>query len=351
MQVIIGYVTFLGIVRLMLFNVIKRKKVFVVIAGTLLFLIASFRSIYFGADIIGYISKYEYLSNEDLYLYWSNFISGEGKDPFFYLLAKVISIFGANYQVWLSILSGIFIYTVSKLIYKYSEEPYISFVALISLGYFLFSLTGLRQTLALSILLLSYKFLKERMLLKFICMVILAALFHSSALIFLIAYPLANMKIGINHILSILISLVLAVFFPGKIKEVLMIVSWSDQMQNYVDSDTVLTMSGFIIQLCIYAFCLFYRKSILKSDMKDVVLYNLLLLGLIFQSLSIVIAEFFRISMFFSVFSIILIPKALKMIDDKNIKVIIYLLVLSALIFYILWSGMFIGFEFFWEAG
>ncbi len=350
MYIIISFITILGFIRLMFLNTINSKKTFIIIAGVFLFLIASLRSIHFGpGDVLFYVNKYTSLTQGSISFYWYNFINGEGKDPFFYLFSKIISILGFDYHMWLAILSGIFIYSVSRLININSPEPYISYIGLISLGYFFFSLTGLRQTMALALLLLSYSYLKDRKLTKFILIVVIASLFHSSALIFVVAYPLFNMKIGIKHAFGVIGSLILATFFENLIREFILVLSWTDQLSEYANRDTSLTISGFIIQISIFLFCLFFKKGVLISDNRNLGLYNLIFLGVIFQAFSTVIAEFFRISMFFSIYSIVLIPIAINTIKDNNIKVIVYLLVITALIAYTLWNGNFYGFKFFFQ--
>src|SRR5690606_20761151 len=103
---------------------------------------------------------------------WINLITGEGKDPFFYFFSKIISLLGANPQIWAAIIALIFGVAVLNLIYKYSPDVYLSIVALISLGYFYFSFTGLRQTLALAMIVISYKYLRNRNSFKFIAAVL-----------------------------------------------------------------------------------------------------------------------------------------------------------------------------------
>jgi hypothetical protein len=347
--VFIGYIVVLGIVKLFIPSSSKYNKSFVIFAGSLLFLICALRNVEFGPDPIGYVRSYMSLSCISLSELWINFITGAGKDPFFYLFSKVISLFGASYQVWLAIIAAIFCISVSKLIYKYSDEVYLSFIALLSLGYLYFSLTGLRQTLALSMVLLSYKYLRERKLFPFIALVLLGSLFHGSGLIFLIAYPLANMKIGWKQVAGISAALVFAYFFSDHVRKIVAVLGWTESITSYATRETALTISGFIIQLCIFLFCLYYKKGVLKADIKNLSLYNLLFLGLVFQAFAIIIAEAFRVSMYFSIFGIILIPKAIKAEQDRGIRMILYVFVYSALLLYFVSSGAFSDFSFFWQ--
>lgn len=346
---IFGYITLLGFIKLILPTNTKNKRFFVFVASIILFLILALRSITFGTDTIGYVNKYISLSYTSLYELLMNVITRTGKDPFFYLFAKVINLTGANYQIWLAILAGIFCYSVSKLVSKYSVEPYISFIALISLGYFYFSLTGLRQAMALSMIILSYRYLRERELVPFIMMILIGTLFHASAIIFLIAYPSANIKVGLKQGVGIIIALILAYLFKNEVLIIISYLNMGYRYENYLNHGASLTISGFIIQFAIYIFCLYFKKDILKSDIKNLSLYNLLFFGLVFQAFSAVIAEFFRVSMYFSIFSIVLIPKAILSVKDKNMKMIIYLSVLLALVAYIFWTGSFNGFKFYWQ--
>lgn len=178
MLIFCGYIVLIGIIKLNMPPSSKYNKSFVIFAGALLFLICSLRNAEFGPDTLSYVSDYLSLSYINILDLWGNF----DKDPFFFLFSKIISLFGVSYQVWLAIIAAIFIFSISKLVYKYSNEAYLSFVALISLGYFYFSLTGLRQTLALAMVLLSYNYLRERKLIPFVGLVILGSLFHASAL-------------------------------------------------------------------------------------------------------------------------------------------------------------------------
>lgn len=346
---IIVYIAILGVLRLALPSKSYSKKIFVVTAGFLLFLISALRSINFGPDSFGYAIKYLSLSYESTTVLYENMITNTGKDPTFYFVAKLISLTGATYQVWFASIAALFCYSVSKLIYKYSSEPYISFVALISLGYFYFSMTGLRQTVALSFIILSYKYLRERKPIQFVLLVLIGSLFHSTAIIFLIAYPVINMKIGWKQTTGISVAFLLAYFFKEEILNLLGLFLKSDRFYYYINHGETLTISGFIIQMFIYLFCLYYKRSVLKSNITNLYLYNLLFMGLVFQAFATVIAEFFRVSMYFSVFGILLIPNIISSIKYKKNRVLIYTFVLIALVAYIFWTGNFNDFKFYWQ--
>lgn len=346
---IFSYIFLICIIRLALFNFENYKKIFTITAGVILFFIVSLRTIYYGSDVIGYVNKFLALEKLNLeYIFSYDFYQNE-KDPVFYYLAKFISFIGIDYQGWIAILSGFFILAICFVIYKYSEIPLISFLLILSLGYLTFGMTGLRQGMSIAIVLLSYKFIRERKLWKFILIIFIASLFHSSSLIFIIAYPISYLRLNSKHIYIFIFILIGHVFFTNQIVWLIDLISWSDHYTSYLDKRQGLNYTGFMIQLIILLFCLTFKKSVLENDSQDITLYNLIYIGVIFQLLSTEIAELFRVSMYFSIFSTILIANAINTIQDKYLRNLASLIIIVAACFYIMWHQSYDGFVFFWN--
>lgn len=348
MNIIIGYIVIIAVIGLLFMNRKFNKRMYTFICALGLFLISSLRSIYFTTDVIGYVTAYERFKTIDFVHFLNNFTIKE-KDPFFDLISKVFVECGINYRWWLIIIAALFCFSIYFIVYKYSSNIFLSYIMLISLGYFYFSLSGLRQTVALSIILFSYKYLKNRNFKKFFLIVIFASLFHASAIIFLLIYPISNMKVDFKSIIIILFFLIIAYTCKYQIIKILSFMNIGDKYSYYIDSGTTLTISGFLIQFSIYLFCLKYKKDLIKLNKKNVILYNLLFVGVIFQSFAAVIAEFFRISMYFSIFGIILLPKAINIEKNKKLRICLYYAIIVLLIIYILKRNDFVGFEFLWR--
>ena len=79
--------------------------------------------------------------------------------------------------------------------------------------YITFYMTGLRQCLAMSVLLLSYKYLRELSLIKFVLLVLLAGQFHSIAYFFIFAYPLILIKKHVRLVQIVLLICIPLVYF------------------------------------------------------------------------------------------------------------------------------------------
>lgn len=163
----------------------SNKKMYCVIVCIALTVIAGLRSLEVGPDGRVY-ANYFYILQKMNFIQISEYFT---KEPAFYYVTKLLQNTGMGLQGWYTIIGGLFSFSVVLIIYYYSEIPGYSILALFSLGYYTFSFTGLRQTVALSLILLSGIFLKQKKYIRYIVFVLLAFLFHNSAIIFLLILP------------------------------------------------------------------------------------------------------------------------------------------------------------------
>ena len=106
----------------------------------------------------------------------------------------VVAQFFSNSQWFLLLTSAIIVLATGRFISRHSENPLISWIVFICLGSMTFAMNGMRQALAMSICLLSYRYARENKLIRFLLLVLLAVLFHKSAMIFALVYLVRNMK-------------------------------------------------------------------------------------------------------------------------------------------------------------
>lgn len=347
-MILISIASFFLFAQLFLQEKIKSgKKYFIIACGIILFLYAALRGHRMQIDIPRYVMYYEnyskYSFEKILTLYDSNL-----KDPTYYVTGWLFSRIFTDPQWWLAFIGAIYVGAAMFLIYKESENPLLSLLAFIALGYFEFSLSGLRQAIAMALTMVSYFFVKEKKFIPFIILVIIATLFHRSAIIFLIIYPIAHTKLGINHIVVFLVFLVVFFGFQGTVRSLIANVFEDTQFEYYAGSEKSLTVSGFIIQAAIFLFSLMYYPLVKKKYEKADVLYNLSFLGLAFQLFSSMIAEFFRVSMYFSIFNIILIPMAISVEKNSTLKWVETIAIGGIFLVYTLMQGI-PTYVFFWQ--
>ena len=93
-------------------------------------------------------------------------------------------------QVYLFISAFIILLPIFYLIYEKSKIKMLSIIIYASWQLYVFSFSGLRQAIAVSIVCLGYKFIYEKKLIYFLGLVVLATFIHTSALLSVVAYPL-----------------------------------------------------------------------------------------------------------------------------------------------------------------
>lgn len=281
----------------------------IVLACVVLFLILALQDKSSNGDLIQYYNRYLNLQNTSV----SSFLNGfwDTKDPVYHFLSLLFGKLGLDFYAWKSLISFVFVLGIYRLVQYYSTNPAVSFLAVLTLGLYGFVFSGLRQTLALSILLFAYPQLKNKNLFRFVLLVALAAMFHSTALIFLIAYPVYQMKLRLRNVLLLVAAGTVACLFANPIARLYLQFTGTDEnYAAYLEESNVLSVSGVIISGCIWLFStIFLYRS--NSNKTDGHLCNLALLALFGRILATVwIAEFFRISMYFSIFDFLMIADA-----------------------------------------
>lgn len=342
MTIFVLYISFLYLLEMVLSRLrLNWKKTFVVCSSIFLFVIIGFRDYQVGVDTYGYMLSFNEFSN--LYsLSWKSILEiySVNKEPLYVLFNLIISAFTDDFTVVLCGYALLYTIAVGVLVYRYSANPRWSFIVLLSLGFLYFAMAGIRQTMAMSILLFSYKYIKERKPLPFLLLVFLAYFFHNTSVVFLLAYPIAALKVNWKHLAALAAVYIVVFFFNGFVRFILFkLLNW-ERLSTYENRTVTLSFSGAVIQIAIFAFAYFFRKDAENNNRDNQILLNLSFLGCAFQLLSSVIAEFFRISMYFSIFNILMIPNMAYAIRVKSNKKIVYLVIpMLLLTYYFFFSG------------
>lgn len=109
-------------------------------------------------------------------------------EPFSLFIASVA--IGLDTPFLFFIITSLIAYTLSFLaIKRNSVSPAVSLIVYVGIFY-LISLSIIRQAVAMGFCLYAYSFIKEKSFLKYLICIIVAALFHYSALICLVIYPI-----------------------------------------------------------------------------------------------------------------------------------------------------------------
>lgn len=328
----------------------KQKIIFVAVCGGLFFIFSALKSKYFTGDIFAYVDRFE-SGYDDWKVLFRNIFTQETKDPFFYIFSKAVKALGIGPQGYLAVISACFAVAFSLVVYKYSKGSYFSFLMAVALEYYFFTMTGLRQAMAMSCILMAFICIMEEKPVKFILLVLLGSLFHSSAWVFVFAYPVSKIKLGkAGESILVPVTIAAALVF-SRVGIGLISHMAPDYYKSYLDSDTTLSIMGVVIQAAVIYFCIFLQGNLVAREEKYTKIMPLLLIGLFFRVLSVTtFAEMFRISMYFSIFSVILAPGALETQRMENKRLIEFFLLVILLMYFAMASGgSFNRYRFFWN--
>lgn len=243
----------------------------------------------------------------------------------FNVLNKFIQLFTSNPQ-WLFVVTAfIFTFVLLQTIIKYSENVSLSvIVVLLSCIFFVF-LNNMRQSIAVVFFLRAFPYIVKDEFLKYTACIFLGCLFHLSAILMIIPCIFVNLKFFRKNFLAfaIIITLCLPVLCQV-MKAVLIYTKYSYFFESDFNNNNANSVN------IIYNFIFFVMSYIVLKDkiLKDKVAYALLVMQFLafwvssvslFISISEMIA---RITVYFQVFQILLIPYCVKSQDDKAGKVI-----------------------------
>ena len=287
---------------------LRYHKWFVVVSMFFLWLLIGLRDISVGTDTRSYVEEFNTISRLSMSNMWVQ--AFDNKEPLYVIISWLISSISNDYTFYLL---------------SWALFPVVSFYV-----------AGIRQTAALSIILLSYKTLYQKKLLKFLIYVFIASFIHSSAIIFIIAYPLCFLEIHWWYIFI----LVGVVFISNLIDlSTVFIVSkyfFGEKYESYeVGYESTQSSSALIMQIILFLICFFKKNRLKEADSSNNVLLILSFVGIIFQSLAGMLAEMSRISFYFCISDIIIVPRALNEYSKGKTRSLIKLMFVVVCIIYL----------------
>ena len=320
---------------------------FCITSGIAYFLIAALRSWNVGGDSFNYKYMFEVVSSLNL----SQVIQYAKTDPFFFIFLKALSCISGNYTFLFSIVSAFFVITVWTFIYRYSDDPVLSIIILLAFNLYQFSLTGMRQTIAMGFIVLSLiETKKQRRFLPYLC-VIIGSLFHASAFIFMII-PLMR-QITITTAMLRFSSLLLAVvFILRRAIASIFIIFIRERGYNLSLSNSGATMM-FVIAV-LYGMAIVFLKEYSKTDKDYSILYYMGWFAVFFEILVTSQNIFFRAAFYFLISYVILIPNLVSRVKSRNSRLILkssmYILMSAQYLLFTIGSCHILPYTTFWQA-
>ncbi|MHA7966131.1 EpsG family protein [Paenibacillus sp. CAU 1782] len=334
LYILIAFLFFLAAVFEYAVPKIKKSVLWVIILLTPLFILSAFRAPSVGNDSLTYYNSYFIVINEDLF---SKSVSS--MEIGYVILSRLFGLIGFEY-IHLQVLITCFIFIVLAVsIYKYSKNVAFSVYIFITSRMFFDIMNISRQYISIAILMLSVSYIKEKKFIKFFLLVLLASLFHISALVFLISYPISNItyKKG-NVTLILLIGIVASVMFDEIVR---MFTNLNPKYLVYLHSEYFNSQGNIAIyfNLLIYLSIFFaalitgYRKYVYRDNNtilanhymdEQKIWFSFCLIAVICGLAGLNAPLVSRISIYFTAFYIFAIPNIVSGLKGKVEKLVLF---------------------------
>lgn len=305
--------------------------VLLTIIGLLIPILISGLRYYVGTDYESYVGIYNKYFNYS----FINFF--ESKTEFLFLIiVKIASLFN-NFQVMFFIIAFFTVIITYKAIFNYKEKFSLGFMFFIYLFmYFTNSFNWIRQALAIAIVLYSYKFIFEKNWKKFTLAIIIASLFHVSALLFWPFYFVFdkenNKRKKYIRILYIIITIIIVLNYE-KAVNMLSSISIFEDYAGYTKELNAANREA-ILNFVVLIVILMFRKMLIKYDKRNEIFIFFYIISTILTFIGYITPYAKRIAVYFGISGIFILSSFPQIAKTKEQKILIYFLVACYVIGY-----------------
>ncbi len=314
------------------------RILFILLSSIALILASALRGLSIGPDTYQYFVLFQEVKDYSFKEIWQSLISNGPItiDPFYWLFEKVFQLFSSNYNAFLGLVAIMFCVSLGVFLYKNGltlNELYVSYVFYLGLFYGFYSITGIRQTIAVSFIMYAYLFLCNRKTILFLIFTFIAYLFHSSAIVFILSFFLIRIKHVKALMFGVLVMLpVLYIFRYELFTWFIYAFGMEERFIRYMDD----SYRGSLSVLALYLFVVvgvMLKLRTIPSDsiiLAHIKIFSVCILGL---PLLFVSGSGMRITQYFSVAMFILVPYLTTSIRTKANYFIVAFFMLLLIVF------------------
>ena len=287
----------------------------------------SLRSVECGTDLLTYRNKFQYAQVISLKSLFDLSLS----EPGFSLFISFNKLLSESFQFFLFSCAIVSVVPIMAVYLKETNHNILSIALFVSVAPFTMFFSGLRQSIAIGIGAICYSFCKKDKFVPFLLFVFLAFLFHQSAIILLLMYPLTHVKITKKRIVPIIVLYAICMRFNKEIFSFLLGLNPKYESRYVISETGSYTFLILLLLLTIYSFI------ILRDDADEVVeSRNLLVLSLFLQCFAPVNTVAMRLNYYYLIFIPIIIPQIIDHCKNRYRNVANFSLVVF-IVFFILW--------------
>lgn len=278
----------------------------------------------------------------------NGYMAGQEKDRGFYFVSAVIKcIVGNRDTIYFIIVAMIQCFLLFKLYRKYSTSFVVSFFLFIaSTDYISWIFNGMRQFLAVTITVACFPWILEKKYVRAIIGIVIASLFHQSALLVLPFVFIVQGKAWNKKTLLFIIVVIAAVMFADRFTNILDTMLAETQYKNVVtdweswqdDGTNILRVMVYSIPAILSLFGIKYIREADDSVINICSNMSIAAAGLYVVSMFTSGIFIGRLPIYFSLYSYILLPWEINRMFTKRSAQLIYIVMVVAYLGFYLYS-------------
>ena len=303
----------------------KKTKNTMIIIGSALFIVSAFRATSVGIDTKSYLWAFERLgkSVSDLSL---SFLAEDG----YTLLEYICKSMGLGFRGVIIFGAAIYIIPVLFIIYKYSENPYLSLFYFVTLDYYCFSMSGMRQCIAIGLCLIAFEMAQKKKLLLYLLLVGVAITFHSTAIVFLPVYFLRYIPLKKKYIYPFIGLGIVCFLFKSQLVSIMQSMS----RVYYGNMDTGGIGMYLYLLLPVILACIYSPEWENNSKDAKILTNYMMIIAVIMYPILQFNPTVFRLHYYYSIVIIIFLPTVVRGVRDARIRFLISAFFFSVAIYY-----------------
>ncbi len=300
-----------------------------------LWILVGTRDVLYGRDTLGYVVHFKRVTSFN----WDDNV-----EPFFALITYLTRSVTSNYHVYLIITSLPLCVALFYLLKRYFSDSFEVLAAICIftlLGLLAFQMAAMRQCIALALGIAAFIFADKDDWKSFLCCVGIAYLFHNSSFVLIAIYPMKFLRLKFIGIVGVIVMFLVGAFFSDYVAPFIqMYIPSEDRFSQYGTTyESSQNYTGFILQLILVSIAYSRRKYLQIEEKTQNLFFNTAYTGMAIQSLTLSLAELYRVSFYFCIFDIVLVPLALSTFKFIDAKIYRLLFILGCLFYIFVLSG------------
>lgn len=276
----------------------------------LLFLLLALRHETVGIDLKVYKRIYNIIDESS----WGRAL-GRSPEIGWSFLNKLVAVLGGNFRWVIIIAAWMETYALSKAYLKYSEDSALTVVLFMNMMNFVILFSGLRQSIAIAMGLWAFEYVRQKKVMPFLGVVAMAIMFHTSAFMLLLMYPLYHVKIKKKWLLFIVPLLLIVYVFKQQVFSFLgLILSLFTDYDVTIQQTDAFAMLVLFILMAVFAFVVPDEQEL---DADTIGMRNFLLLSVALQMFASLHNTAMRMNYYYIAFIPLLIPRIIERRSER----------------------------------